>query len=90
MEVVGAGRQFLDAPHRARLSRAQQVAPELAVVVDQVVLGDVVEVGEGELVALAHGDRGGGVVHRHRVCVLLGRTGIRRAQPPERRQRGDD
>src|SRR5438105_3359661 len=52
VELVGAGVERLDPANRRRLPSTDEVALELPVVVDEVVLREVVEVGEGELVAV--------------------------------------
>ena len=89
MELVGAGRELLHSANRSRLVGADEVASELALVAHQVVLRDVVEIGEGERVAVADRDRRCGVVHRGRVGVVLRGAGVGRAEQ-QRRQRGGD
>jgi hypothetical protein len=81
VELVLALLEALGALDRSGLVRAQQRRAEA--VAEQVVLGGAVEVREGEGVALAHRDRGRGVVQRDRVCLLLsGGCGGRGSEDP--------
>ena len=85
MELVGPGRERLDAAHWRGLAGTDQIALELPLVVDQVVLGEVVEVREGELVTVRDRDRRRGVVHGGGVRLMLGALGRLRNG-----RRGDD
>jgi hypothetical protein len=84
VELVGPGLKVLDALDLGLLARADQRRLELAAVADQVVLGQRVEVGEEQAVALADRDGRRGVVHAGRVGALF--RGLRR----RRAERRDD
>ena len=82
VKAVVAGRQLVDSVDERRLAAADQRAREEAFVGVEIVVGDVVEVGESKRVALPGDDRRRGVGERGGARLLLGGRRRRRAREP--------